>query len=92
MLCVRSITLTTDVFILAALAIIGIGMVIAGIGNMRSADNPEDASAKESKTNVVSGWMLGSSAGMDPKRAGRARITIGVICIVAALLFASVRF
>ncbi|MFC1998746.1 hypothetical protein ACFLVR_03780 [Chloroflexota bacterium] len=84
--------MTRDLFIIAIFAIIGIGMVIAGIGNMRSADNPEDGSTKKPSKTTVSGWMLGSSEGMDPRRAGRARITIGVICVIAALLYAGVKF
>lgn len=75
-------------FVIVVLAAIGIGMVVAGIGNMRSADNSKDASTKKPGKTTVSGWMLGSSDGIDPQRAGRARITIGIICLVAALLYA----
>ena len=79
-------------WIVFLLAIMGVGMIVAGIGNMRSADDPKDGSAKEPGKTTVSSWMLGSSEGMDPQRAGRARITLGIICVVAALLYAGVKF
>jgi hypothetical protein len=88
----KEYVLDTNVFIIAVLAIIGIGMVIAGIKDMSSVDAPKDGPAEKPNKTTVTGWMLGSSDGMDPQRAGRARITIGIIFIIGALLYAGVKF
>ena len=71
------------------LAVMGIAMVIAGIHNLRSGDNQDTGSAKKPQQSTMSSWMFGGSSGMDAKRAGRARMTLGVILIIVALILAA---
>ncbi len=69
-----------------ALFVLGIGMLIAGIYTLAKRDDQEGEPAKESDRSTMGNWMFGSHSGMDKKRAGRARITIGVIFFIAALI------
>ena len=81
------------IIVVVALAAIGMGMIIAGISNLRSADeqekNPSKKRVDNSEGNPMAGWLFGSSSGMDPRRAGRARINIGVIMIAIAFVIAA---
>ena len=69
-----------------ALFALGIGMLIAGIYTLAKRDDQAGEPAKESDRSTMGNWMFGSHSGMDKKRAGRARITIGVIFFIAALI------
>ena len=89
-----------NVFIVAAFAIIGIAMVIAGIVNLRDAKKEEsisdderkkkDANRKENRGNLLSTWMFGGSSDMELNKQGRLRIQIGSVLLVISLLIAYV--
>ena len=91
------------VLIVAAFAIIGIGMIIAGIFNLRSSATEEEVeiptkkrskknrakkSEAKSDSNLLANWMFGGHRGMDLKKQGRMRIQIGIVLIVIALIIA----
>ena len=69
-----------------ALLVLGIGMLIAGIYTLSKRNNEDEEPAKESDRSTMGNWMFGSHSGMDKKRAGRARVTIGIIFFIGALI------
>jgi len=91
--------LNKTIIIIVALGIIGVGMVIAGIFNLRDNSEQEDEtttkrtkknSEAETNANIFANWMFGGHRGMEVKKLGRMRVQIGMVFIVVALLLAYV--
>jgi putative Mn2+ efflux pump MntP len=82
-----------------ALAIMGIGMIIAGIKNTQEAAQqeklpPKERKKKEPPKSQTQGWLsnfaFGGTSDMDLRRMGQTRINLGIFFLVIALIVAYV--